>query len=453
MFLRNSSLVSLISRAQAKANLFPSGSKTRTRLTEISSALLKGNDLSPGEMQVLLVTLAEVDSAALPKEPSAIEAMFLKTFGLTLFREEPELKPAPVPPTPVPARSVPSVPSPTPANAASRIGEAVLSVLTDEMESLSRRVAQTVTKEELADFALSVGETVREEFAKLPKPSASGLSISINQAPAVAIAGYTHPMFPVLLACAVNRINVMLVGPAGTGKTTMGKQVAQALGIQRVVAQSFCAQTPESRILGYLDAEGRYVRTQFRECYEHGGVYILDEMDSASPNVLTALNAAIDNGACTFPDATIHRHSDFIVIACANTYGNGADRQYVGRAQLDASTLNRFAKLTIDYDFDLDLRLAGQEAQPAVPYVMNPVSPADYAGIGKRWVNAIQAARSLVRDNGIRATISPRQTRDGYKLLCAGIQLTDVTKMLLTDGLSKLDADKINKAVQSEYRD
>jgi cobaltochelatase CobS len=45
------------------------------------------------------------------------------------------------------------------------------------------------------------------------------------------------------------------------------------------------------------------------------------------------------------------KHPDFICIAAANTYGRGADRQYVGRNELDESTLDRFRIGTVPMDY------------------------------------------------------------------------------------------------------
>lgn len=49
------------------------------------------------------------------------------------------------------------------------------------------------------------------------------------------------------------------------------------------------------------------------------------------------------NNVCAFPDKMVKKHKDFIVCASGNTYGTGADRKYVGRLEIDAATLDRFA--------------------------------------------------------------------------------------------------------------
>jgi len=47
-----------------------------------------------------------------------------------------------------------------------------------------------------------------------------------------------------------------------------------------------------------------------------------------------------------------------VCIAAANTYGKGADRQYVGRNELDESTIDRFRIGTVPMDYDEGLETA-----------------------------------------------------------------------------------------------
>ncbi len=220
------------------------------------------------------------------------------------------------------------------------------------------------------------------------------------------VKGLKHKQLEQLINYAALRLSPLLVGMAGTGKTHAGEQTAKALGLD-FYAMSVGAQTSKSDIIGYMAANGQYVTTHFRKAYEEGGVFLMDEIDAGNANVLIQINAALSNGLCAFPDRMVTRHEDFVFIASANTYGNGANRQYVGRNQLDAATLDRFAMIEWLIDDELESNLT--------------------TGLnGKAWYMAVRAARDYVAEKNIRALISPRATQKGSKLLHIGQPLEEV---------------------------
>ena len=233
-----------------------------------------------------------------------------------------------------------------------------------------------------------------------------------------------HKNFEKLLILSGARIHSMLVGPAGTGKSHAAKQVAKALGLG-FRAESVGPQTTQAALLGYKDAHGNTVRTHFRECYEHGGVYCLDEVDAGSAAVLTVLNSALANGLCAFPDAMVERHPDFILIATSNTWGNGRDLKYVGRNALDAAFLNRFARL---------------------PWAEDEKLEKAFVKVGV-WVKYVQAVRKLFREKSIQAVISPRTSELGSRALEAGLSVQDCIEVFIRCGLSE----EANKVLDTVY--
>lgn len=188
------------------------------------------------------------------------------------------------------------------------------------------------------------------------------------------IEGRAHRLFePLLRICkARNRNghapNVLLVGPAGCGKSYAAKQVAKALDVPYGFI-SLSAGISESHLIGRYIPSGENGKFEYQEApfvtfYREGGVFCLDELDAADENVLLVVNGALANGQMRLPDGTsVDRHPDFICIGCANTFGNGADRQYVGRNQLDSATLDRFvaARLVFDYDLELERTSARED--------------------------------------------------------------------------------------------
>ena len=210
--------------------------------------------------------------------------------------------------------------------------------------------------------------------------------------------GIKHAKFKELLTVVGQRIPVMLVGSAGTGKTFGAKQVSDALGIP-FYAISVGAQTSKTDLLGYMNANGNYVSTAFRDAWEKGGVYVMDEIDAGNSNVTITLNSALSSDFCAFPDGMVQRHKDFMFIATANTFGHGASRQYVGRNQLDAATLDRF--VTIEWDLDEKL-----EEKLVHPYTF-----------GKEWLKVVKRMRKYSEDCGIRILITPRASIHGSKML------------------------------------
>jgi cobaltochelatase CobS len=178
------------------------------------------------------------------------------------------------------------------------------------------------------------------------------------------LSGTSHKILPAILADVQAGEHVLMVGPAGTGKSTIAEQCAEALGLEYGFI-SLQPQTTATAILGYMQAAGEYVSTVFRKLYEHGGLFHFDELDNAHPSVLAGLNAALANGQMAFPDGMVKKHPDFKVLASGNTYDRGPDRKYVGRQAIDAATLDRFTIEHVDYDEGLERALCDAVGLPS----------------------------------------------------------------------------------------
>ena len=174
-------------------------------------------------------------------------------------------------------------------------------------------------------------------------------------------AGAQHRAFKALvmlsMALGEDDRNIWLAGPAGSGKTTAARKLADCLNMSDRFEFNGAIDT-EYKLSGFVDAKGRVVSTAFRRIWENGGVYLFDECDASMAGALLAFNAALANGFAAFPDGTIKRHKDCYIVAAANTWGFGGDAEYIGRAKLDAAFLDRFVTLTWQYDEDLERKIA-----------------------------------------------------------------------------------------------
>lgn len=241
-----------------------------------------------------------------------------------------------------------------------------------------------------------------------------------------------HPALERVVAWASTRTNVYLVGPAGSGKTTLAEQAAQALGLPFYSSGAVMASY---ELLGFRDAHGSYTPSPLRTCYETGGVFLLDELDACSAKALVCFNQLLANGSFTFPDGMIKRHPDFIVIGGGNTVGTGATRQYIGRNPLDGASLDRFVQIEITYDEPLELRLAKAE------FKANGGTDLDTL---HRWVKLVQKVRGQLAGMKSTAIVSPRASMFGARGLAKGLAMATIIPELLTatltpDQIAQLD--------------
>jgi len=206
-----------------------------------------------------------------------------------------------------------------------------------------------------------------------------------------------HANFEKLLKLASVGINVALVGDTGSGKTYAGSALAKALGLD-FYHIPLGPQTSKSDLLGFINGAGKYVYSLLCRVYEQGGVGLLDEMDAANPATLTIVNGMLEAIEAGFADKMRERHRDCVFVAAMNTFGRGADMMFVGRAQLDAATLNRWYYLNWNTDWDLTRRIVKDD----------------------KWVNYVESLYDSASRQRVRVTIGMRTAIMGKKAMEAG---------------------------------
>lgn len=183
--------------------------------------------------------------------------------------------------------------------------------------------------------------------------------------------GIHHPILDELLErYALGERTFLLVGPAGTGKTTIAEQFMRAINATRYSVIPCSEDKRAAEFIGWKNAvTGDYQATALVEdllASWHGEASgtIIEEMDASGANVLLTLNTLTNGYLCT-PDAAIPmcpRGPEHVMIATANTYGNAGSLTYVGRNQLDGATTNRYRKLFVGYDQGLEIAITGDAA-------------------------------------------------------------------------------------------
>lgn len=239
-----------------------------------------------------------------------------------------------------------------------------------------------------------------------------------------------HKDLKKLLYFISKRQHVYLHGPAGSGKSTAAMHVSQALKLEFGYI-SLNPQTPDSRILGFVDAGGTYRETAFYKTYKNGGVFCIDEMDNASASLLTTLNSMLENGHGAFPNGIIPRHKDFVLVATGNTNGRGGNPMFPERRPFDAAFAERFTFLFWDYDGELE---------KAVALSINPNA--------KNWINYTKKLRDYCAKTYPRVLISPRATFKGAEYL-KDSQMTpaEIAEAVIFKGLDRETITRIAGAV------
>jgi hypothetical protein len=244
--------------------------------------------------------------------------------------------------------------------------------------------------------------------------------------------GVVHAKYEAIAKVISKRKHVYLVGPAGTGKSTIPAQIAEQMGLE-FSAVSCGTTDAKFDYVGYRDGHGVLHSTSFRERYTNGGVMLLDEMDNASPDVLVTLNQALSNGMMAFPDAMVKMHPDFICIGAGNTYGSGATAQYVGRSPIDMATLNRFVKIVVDIDENIENAMVNASGLAI--------------GVQQSWLAIIRTARANCESQGLRVMVTPRDAAHGACLLESGFTISEAVDMTFGFGLEGVQRDKVMAGV------
>jgi hypothetical protein len=309
-------------------------------------------------------------------------------------------------------------------------------------ERLGPHIHAAVSRDEVGSLVDKKIAEIKEQLSGVSKTIVIERLLADGTTSKLSI-GVQHTRFEALLRICRLRLHTYLVGPMGSGKTSAAKYAADALGLE-YAQKSVGLQTTEMDLLGYRDMAGKYVSTDLRRLYENGGVFLLDEIDAGNPQVLVVLNSLLANGECSFPDGMIKKHKDFILLAGANTFGLGGDRQYVGRCQLDASTLDRFVYMKWCYDASIMASMCGVSedliwtADDESIELQEPSDTKRQHLVESYIKKCSSVAKKLHELKGaVRHSVSPRTLQFGGMMIRAGFSIDDAMEMCCWRGLDE----------------
>lgn len=249
----------------------------------------------------------------------------------------------------------------------------LIALIADGLRDMGYSPEKSITAEQARsiseDAALQVADMVAEQLRGELGARRQVIELREPGREPRQVEGHAPAWFGRLVKLARCRVPALMVGPAGCGKTTAARMLAEALGLPFHRA-SIAAGTDEGQLQGWLHPVGDHMRFEYvasvvSQAYEQGGIVLIDDIDLGDPNALGILNAALDNGGWHIPlrhhNPVFTRHRDFYLCGAANTWGYGADRQYSGANQLDERTLSRFraGQIRCDYDEALETELYG----------------------------------------------------------------------------------------------
>lgn len=301
------------------------------------------------------------------------------------------------------------------------------------LATLRKALGGAVDRSQVEEIIDDRFETLRPMLEALAQGQAARvLDVRSNGVPEGIKVDNQHPLFEKVLRLTAAGVNVLLVGPAGCGKSHLCEQVAKALG-RSFGSLSLTAGTTESALVGRLLPVGEggrfgYVESPFARIYGAGGVFLFDELDAADPNMLLVVNSALANGhieieqrAAGGLSTRVDRHGETCLLGAANTFGTGANARYVGRGALDAATLDRWYIVEMTYDTAFEASLFAAHPSDA------PEITRDVATLGV-WVLAL---RTKVESAGLSRVVSSRMIQKAANARRAGVPVAEIKADLL----------------------
>ena len=229
----------------------------------------------------------------------------------------------------------------------------------------------------------------------------------------------------------MSKVNTMMVGPSGTGKTELVLLACKKLGLECNVYDMGSMYDPVSGLLGVhrlqKGGESVFDYAKFTQDIQKPGVILLDELSRAPVTTNNILFPCLDSRRMLPVEMaggedlrSIQVHPDCVFVATANV---GAE--YTGTMSLDRALVGRFFPLELDYmPLDCEVKVLSKRCGIRQEDAENIASVAG-------------TVRSLYGKQEISSTISTRETLAAARLVADGwtsLEAMELTFLPLFEG-------------------
>lgn len=231
-----------------------------------------------------------------------------------------------------------------------------------------------------------------------------------------------------LVRSAVRGKNIMMVGPAGCGKTQAAKALPEATGRPFFYFNLGATQDPRATLIGnthFKDGETTFDESAFvRAIQTENAVILLDELSRAHPEAWNILMTVLDEGQRYLRldedvDApTIHVASGVSFIATANIGTEYTSTRVLDRALMDRFEIIEVDILTLDQEEALLTTRYGKTVSKALIHAVADIADATR----KEW-------RS--EEGKLSTMISTRMTVRVCELLADGFTLDEAAEVAI----------------------
>ncbi|MBW1799377.1 MAG: AAA family ATPase [Deltaproteobacteria bacterium] len=296
----------------------------------------------------------------------------------------------------------------------------------DEIKKLQNELrAKDKQVRGLQDIVMELKRKV-SELKKRPKP----------QLPKPKKSDYIKPkIWDEVVSLIKAKINVLISGPAGCGKSRMVSEVAKALN-QNCFCVSFSGGVRYAQAFGTTQINGgksHWEPSQLLKAVQKPGIVLLDEIFAADPEVLLGLNSLLepDSRSILTPIGEIKVHKNCHFVACANTVGRSKDRQYKGAQRVDDSMLDRFTTMKMGYDPKVE------------ETILNNMGVENGDGEINYLTESITALRINIATHNVPFDPSTRRLINAGKAILAGLNKERAFEVAFLNSLSKIERGKV----------